>query len=94
MSFPGVTIDQASAAVPVEAGGILTGIGAMMNPVAGIMSGIGGISSMFGGGGSGMEVSKAVSGGTFTTGDFGGGKSDVTTYVIIGAIIKINLFAF
>lgn len=90
MPFPGVTIDQAAnAAVPVEVGGILSGVGAMMNPVAGILSGIGGISSMFGGG-SGMDVSKAVSGGTFYAGDISTEKTG-TTIVIIAAII-LGLF--
>jgi len=93
MSFP--ASDQSavpSVALPAETGGILSGVAGMLNPMAGIMSGIGGISSMFGGGKSGMEISKAVSGGTFTTGDIGGSKSDdITNYAIIAAII-LGLF--
>lgn len=91
--FPGVTVPQAEAGKAAAAGSILTGIGAMVNPVAGIagmLGGVGGISSMFGGGGSGMDVSKAVSGGTFTTGDIESGKSG-TTVVIIAAVL-LGLF--
>lgn len=87
--FPGVTVPQAEAGKAAAAGGILTGIGAMVNPVAGIagmLGGVGGISSMFGGGGSGMDVSKAVSGGTFMTGDISTEKAG-TTIVIIAAIL-------
>lgn len=87
--FPGVTVPQAEAGKAAAAGGLLTNVAAIANPLTAGLALAGGLSSMFGGGsGSGMETSSAVSGGTFTTGDFGGGKSEtITTVVIIAGIV-------
>lgn len=97
MSFPGVTSDNINAAVPVEAGGILTGIGAMVNPVAGIagmLGGVGGLTSMFGGGGGSSDVARA--GGTFYTGSqtYSKGISETGTILIVVAIALGLLVVF
>lgn len=93
MSFPGVTSEnKLNAAVPVEAGGILTGIGAMVNPVAGIagmLGGVGGLSSMFGGGGGSSDIARAS--GTFYTGSQSKGISETGTILIV-VIIALGLF--
>jgi len=87
--FPGVTVPQAEAGKAAAAGSILSGVGAIANPIAGGLALAGGLSGMFGSGGSGMDVSKAVSGGTFTTGDIGSGTG--TTVVIVAAVL-LGLF--
>jgi len=72
--------------------GLLSSVGGMLTGVTPMLSAVGGLSSMFGGSGSGMDVSKAVSGGTFTTGDLKIGKSE-TTLIIIAAIV-LGFFIF
>jgi len=88
--FPGVTVPQAGAGKAAIAGSLLSGASALVNPVVAGLSVAGGLSSMFGGGGSGMDVSKAVSGGTFMTGDMGTGKTGTTVFII--AAIAFGLY--
>jgi len=69
-------------------GSLLGSVGSVVSPVAGIAGGLG---SMFGGGG--MDVSKAVSGGTFTTGQFGTSET-VRTVIIVGFIVAAFFIFF
>jgi len=55
--------------------------------VAPVLGAVGGLTDMFGSGG--MDVSKAVSGGTFTTGEFATGKSDTTLIVIVFVVLGL-----
>ena len=92
MPFPGVTVDQAEAGKAAVAGpSFLSGASALVNPIAAGLSVAGGLSSMFGGGGSGMDVSKAVSGGTFMTGDISTGKSGATILIMAGIVLGLFL---
>ena len=90
--FPGVTVPQAEAGKAAIAGtSFLSGASALVNPVVAGLSIAGGLSGMLGGGsGNGMDYSKAVSGGTFMTGDISTEKAG-TTIVIIAAIV-LGLF--
>lgn len=69
--------------------GMLSSVGGMVSGVAPVLGAVGGLSSMFGGSGSGMDVSKAVSGGTFTTGEFGLGKSDTAVIIIVAVVLGL-----
>jgi len=70
-------------------GGMLGSVGGMVSGVTPILSAVGGLSGMFGGSGSGMDVSKAVSGGTFMTGEFATGKSETTLIVIVFVVLGL-----
>jgi len=87
--FPGVTVPQAEAGKAAAAGSLLSGASALVNPVVAGLSVAGGLSGMFGGGGQGMDVSKAVSGGTFMTGDISTGESGSTILIIAGIILGL-----
>lgn len=68
--------------------GLLTGIGGIVSGVAPLLGVAGGLSDMFGGGKT--DISKAVSGGTFMTGEFSTGKAQ-STLIIIAAVV-LGLF--
>lgn len=92
MSFPGVSVQQANIGknVASEGSGFLSGASALVNPVVAGLSVAGGLSGMLGGGGkSGMDVSKAVSGGTFTTGNIESGKSGTTVVIIVAVLLGL-----
>lgn len=86
--FPGVTVPQAEAGKAAAAGGLLSVGAGLLGPV-GLGLGLASQSGLLGS--SGGETSSAVSGGTFTTGAFGSGKSvtseTLTTGIIIAAIV-------
>lgn len=68
---------------------LLGSVGAVvagLNPIAAGLTAVGGLSDMFGGG---MDVSKAVSGGTFTTGEFGTGKSQATLIIVVAVVLGL-----
>ena len=89
MSFPGVTAENKPSAAGV---GTSAATGFMAGGPLGALVGVG--AGLFGGGGrSGTDVSKAVSGGTFMTGDMGTGK-DGSTILIIAAIALGLFFIF
>ena len=72
MAFPGVTVPQADAG-KVAAAGNAAAAGGLFSAASGLLGPIGlglGIASQSGllGGESGMDMSKAISGGTFYTG--------------------------
>jgi len=99
MAFPGVTVGQAKAGEvaiaenTVAAGGLFSVASGLLGPV-GMGLGIAGQMGMLNGGG-GMDMSKAVSGGTFITGEmsYGGkpGKPVDKTVVIIVAVVVVGL---
>ena len=70
--------------------GVLGSVGAMVSGVTPVLSAVGGLSGMFGSG-KGTDVSKAVSGGTFMTGELSTGKSDaaliIIAFVVLGLLI-------
>jgi len=72
--------------------GLLGSVGAMVSGVTPVLSAVGGLSGMFGGSGSGMDVSKAVSGGTFMTGEFVTRKSETTLIIIAFVVLGLLIF--
>ena len=88
--FPGVTVPQAEAGKAAAAGGLFSAASGLLGPVGAGLSIAGGLSSMFDGGG--MDVSRAVSGGTFMTGEMESGKS--ATLIVVGLILLVLLILF
>ena len=99
--FPGVTVPQAEAGKAAiadkvavagdaaAAGGLFSAASGLLGPV-GLGLGIASQSGMLNGGG-GMDMSKAVSGGTFYTGEmsYGGKPVDTNIVAIVTAVVVI-----
>ena len=75
-----------SALAPSGIAGVLTGVGGIVSGVAPLLGVAGGLSDMFGGG---MDISKAVSGGTFVTGEFATGKSQASLIIIVAVVLGL-----
>jgi len=99
--FPGVTVPQAEAgkaAIDVTKTGTTAAAGGLFSAASGLLGPVGaglgmavGLSGMFDGGGT--DLSKAVSGGTFYTGQMSlGGKPLDKNLLIIVAFILVVLF--
>lgn len=96
--FPGVTVPQAEigkaaiAGKAAAAGGLFGGASGLLGPVGmglSVAEGLG----MFNGGGGEMDMSKAVSGGTFITGEMSyGGKPVDKNVLLIVAVVVVGLF--
>lgn len=95
--FPGVTVPQAEAGkvaavgtTAAAAGGLFSAASGLLGPV-GLGLGIASQGGMFNGGG-GMDMSKAVSGGTFYTGQMSYGDNSLDTYIlIVVAVVVVGL---
>lgn len=72
-------------------GSMLTGVGGMMAGGLPLALGVGAVGGMFGDQGK-MDVSKAVSGGTFMSGDFTVGKSETTLIIIVVVVLGLLIF--
>lgn len=86
MSFPGVSVPQSQAGQAAIAGaGAMGGASALLGPV-GMGLSVASSMGLFNGGSGEADYSKAVSGGTFMTGDISTEKAG-TTIVIIAALL-------
>ena len=101
MPFPGVTVPQAEAGKvaaagnAAAAGGLFSAASGLLGPV-GMGLGIAGQMGLFNGGSDGMDMSKAVSGGTFITGEmsYGGKPGNTSTLIIVAAVVLGLLLIF
>jgi len=75
-----------SALAPSGLTSMLSGVGGIVSGVAPLLGVAGGLSDMFGGG---MDISKAVSGGTFVTGEFATDKSQSTLIIIVAVVLGL-----
>ena len=71
-------------------GSILSSVGGMMSGGLPMALGVGAVGGMFGDEGK-MEVSKAVSGGTFMSGDITTGEFDSTVIIVVGIVLGLLL---
>lgn len=81
-----------SALAPSGIAGMLSGVGGIVSGVAPLLGVAGGLSDMFGGGKT--DISKAVSGGTFVTGEFATRESQSALIIIVAAVVLGLLIIF
>ena len=82
--------DLPSGSALAKNAGLLGSVGAMVSGVAPLLGIAGGVGGMFDGESNGTHLTRAVSGGTFTTGEFGTGKPGSTLIII--TVVALGLF--